>query len=365
MYPSRRRSSPRWAASKPSTRTRAGGRVDETEQRLHQRRLAGAVRAEQPDRRRLERDAHVVERHDVAVADGQTLGRDRVGDAGHRVSVPRRSQTSVGGGAERSTCVTSAVEPSSASAASGVVASTITCWRVAASAISPASAVRRGASQWPSTSSSRIGGRILAAEQPRELEALHEVHELARAEAEIVERDGRRALGPVHDDAQVGRHAHLAVAALGRAVERARERAVQVRGDVAVGRGRGLGEGIGRDRQHLVRPLEPGGAILGRRELLGQHRRVGEPGRERLELRREARRRARAHRARGRRRSRRSARAPRPSRAARPDARSSIASVAQRPRVAPGEQPGVLGGELSRGRRRATGAAPRAGGASR
>ncbi len=155
------------------------------------------------------------------------LGRDRVGDDGHaRQRSRRRSQTSVGDVRARGRRASPPPStPSSASAASGVVASTITCWRVEASAISPASAARRARVAVAEDVVEQDRRRVLAAEQARELEALDEVDELAGAEAEIVERDRRGALGPVHDDAEVGRDAHLAVTARrsrGRAPRRAR-----------------------------------------------------------------------------------------------------------------------------------------------
>ena len=56
-------------------RARVG--LDEAEQRAHQRRLAGAVGAQQPDRAVRELEAHVVERDDVVVALGQARGGDR------------------------------------------------------------------------------------------------------------------------------------------------------------------------------------------------------------------------------------------------------------------------------------------------
>ena len=247
-------------------------------------------------------------------------------------------------------CVASGVEASSASAASGVVASTMTCWRVAASAIRPASAVRRGASQWPSTSSSRIGGGSSPpssrASSSRCTRCTSSRVPKLRSSSGI----GRGALGPVHDDAQVGRDARLAIAAVGRPVERARERAVQVRRDVAVGLGGGLGERVGGDRQHLVRALEPRRAILAPRR--AARRSTDVSGRPLASVSKCARARRRGHARRGRgRRDRSSARVREPRLTAAHRTRAAAS-----PRRATPSRRGPRSGR--RARRRAVGASP-------
>ena len=63
----------------------AGRRLDESAQDVEERRLAGAVRADQPARAAREDDAHVVDRGDAREADGQAADLD------HAVAFPRGS----------------------------------------------------------------------------------------------------------------------------------------------------------------------------------------------------------------------------------------------------------------------------------
>ena len=81
------------ATSRPSTRHRALVGHQEAEQRLEQRALAGAVRAQQADRAGRESRRHVLQRPVLSVADAEALGLDdRAGEPfsrGRRVRLAR------------------------------------------------------------------------------------------------------------------------------------------------------------------------------------------------------------------------------------------------------------------------------------